>query len=217
MRIRRTLKSSLFISPSLIIIGAFAIILLAFNIIVSQYTNRIASEHIDSQFSTFSLYSKNEDNWWKFTKNESGYGLTTAYVVLDESEKAIDPSPPWTNPEEEAMTEYITSLYQQNRHDLRDGKMLSFTHESQAYRIQMGTYYGYYDGYMIFEDEKNQENHQYDILVFTNVTPLVSFGATVNQILWILMAGVLLLTLFLMFLRSYKLDAAFKALNAFIR
>ena len=216
MRIRRTLKSSLFISPSLIIIGAFAIILLAFNIIVSQYTNRIASEHIHSQFSTFSLYSKNEENWWKFTKNESGYGLTTAYVVLDESEKAIDPSPPWPNPEEEAMTEYITSFYQQNRHDLRDGKMLSFTHESQAYRIQMGTYYGYYDGYMIFEDEKNQENHQYDILVFTNVTPLVSFGATVNQILWILMAGVLLLTLFLMFLRSYKLDAAFKALNAFI-
>ena len=215
MRIRRTLKSSLFISPSLIVIGAFAIILLTFNIIVSQYTNRIASEHIDSEFSTFSLCSKNEENW-KFTKNESGYGLTTAYVILDETEKAIDPSAPWLNAEEKSMTEYITAYYHQNRHDLRDGKTLSFTHQGQAYRIRLGTYYGYYDGYMIFEDEKNHENHQYDILVFTDVTPLVSFGATVNQILWILMAGVLLLTLLLMFLRSYELDAAFKALNTFI-
>lgn len=215
MRRCRTLKFSLFVSPSLIIIGAFAIILLAFNIIVSQYTNRIASEHIHSQFSTFSLYSKNEENW-KITKNESGYGLTTAYVVLDESEKAIDPSPPWLNPEEEAMVEYITSFYQQNLHDLRNGKILSFTHQGQAYRIRMGTYYGYYDGYMVFEDEKNIENHQYEILVYTNVTPLTSFGATVNHILWILMVCVLLLALFWLFLRSNKLDLAFKKLNAYI-
>lgn len=62
MKKHRTLKASLFIGPSLIIIGAFCAVLLAFNIFVSHYIERIASAHIDSIFSRFSLFSEKAED-----------------------------------------------------------------------------------------------------------------------------------------------------------
>ena len=90
MKKHRTLKASLFIGPSLIIIGAFCAVLLAFNMFVAHYIERIASAHIDSIFSRFSLFSEKAEDW-QLTENESGYGLATGYVILNESEEAIDP------------------------------------------------------------------------------------------------------------------------------
>lgn len=143
MKKRRTLKASLFFTPSIILAGAFFLVLIGFNIVVSNYTSRIAREHINSRFSIFSLYYAEEENW-EFKQNDSGYGLTTAYVVLNEAEEAIDPCPPWLNAEEEAMTAYIIDYYRQNRSALREGKQLSFTREGRTYHIQHRAYYGYY-------------------------------------------------------------------------
>lgn len=215
MRKRRTLKASLFIGPSLIIISMFCIVLLVFNIFVSNRISQIASEHIDSMFSTFSLFNEKEENW-QFTENESGYGLTTAYVVLNESEEAIDPCPPFLSTEEQSMTAYITAYYQQNRSALHEGNQLSFTREGRTYYIQLRTYYGYYDGYALFQDQKDIWNHQYQILVYTDATPLIEFGNTVDRILLALMACALSLSLLALLIRSKKLDSAFRSLDAYI-
>lgn len=215
MKKHRTLKASLFIGPSLIIIGAFCAVLLAFNIFVSHYIERIASAHIDSIFSRFSLFSEKAEDW-QLTENESGYGLATGYVILNESEEAIDPCPPWLDAEEKSMTAYITDYYRQNCNILREGKQLSFMREGRSYHIQLRTYYGYYDGYALFQNEKNAENHQYQILVYTDATPLIEFGNTVDRILLVFMACALFASLLALLFRSKKLDDAFRSLNAYI-
>ena len=215
MKKRRTLKASLFFTPSIILAGAFFLVLIGFNIVVSNYTSRIAREHINSRFSIFSLYYAEEENW-EFKQNDSGYGLTTAYVVLNEAEEAIDPCPPWLNAEEEAMTAYIIDYYRQNRSALREGKQLSFTREGRTYHIQHRAYYGYYDGYALFQEKKDGGSHQYHILVYTDATPLMEFGNTVNHILLTLMVCALCLSLLALLLRSKKLDTAFRSLDTYI-
>ena len=97
------------------IVSAFLIILLAFNILIARYTSRIAGEHIVKAGFRFFLYTAVMKRDWQFTRNESGDGLPTACVVLAESETGNRAWPAWLNAEEKLMTQYLELYYQQNR------------------------------------------------------------------------------------------------------
>lgn len=76
--------------------------------------------------------------------------------------------------------------------------------------------YAHNDGYALFQEKKDGGSHQYHILVYTDATPLMEFGNTVNHILLTLMVCALCLSLLALLLRSKKLDTAFRSLDTYI-
>ncbi len=222
------LKRTLFVQPLVIIVGAFALIFILFNLSLSLFIDEQVNQAVQHQYDTLDALYIGEEPKQIGADNI----FSTTYVIVDEAHETQymsasqdDLSASVVSGEvvryfydHEDEWEFFDEDDEADEAEIEDANASShpvfITLDDTTYAVKIQEYEGQFKDYYIRQNKENDQS--YYILVFANITPIQSFDRLVNWMLAILMVIVGLIASGFIYITAGKLDQAVLDLKDYI-
>lgn len=222
----KPLKLHLFLIPSIVVLIAFSLTIMIFNVAVKKYVGKITQREIDSEFAFFDLY-------YNSGENDSGYNneydtnvaakynpdlfITVHSIIMDEDKNVVISEESFAYTQEEwEQINMISGYFKNHKIDLKNNKSILLNAGKESYYLRYKTYHGIsYEGFSIIKD--NSELAQdYIVVVYANISYLLNFVRILYRILVGLMIVFGLISIFVIFRLNKKIDKSFNKLKQYI-
>ncbi len=211
------LKLALLLSPVLIILFSCMVIILAFNVAVHSYIERLTSNEIEYEFDILDLYygeSKTDDKQNKADKDnkskdyifkkETDFFINVYYSILDTDYSEVLPidSPMYSEKEAE-MSKIISTYFKSHRDSIKEGKPILIKNSETNLYLKYRPYKTY-DGKNII------------LVAYADVTFALKYTDSLHHILILLMGFSAFAVILIILVINKKIDNSFNKLKDYI-
>lgn len=212
----KSLKSMLFLAPTLIFLISFSIILFAFDMAINRYTTSRVYEKIDEEFKEYDFFydEDNADHIVPSSVDEYEFIIPIHSFLIDENNKLLFPDNQWTLQNEYYVAKEVRDYIVEKNINLNDGKIKKITVGDNTYMVQSKKYVGKYDG--IFVIKSNMENKDYMLVAYAEITPMQDFVKFLTKILIIVTVISATIGVFAIFIVIRSIDKSLSNVKKYI-
>ncbi|MGT2929095.1 sensor histidine kinase [Streptococcus dentasini] len=218
------LRTALFLQPLAIIIGAFALLFVIFNVTVHYIIDHETEVAVESRF-----HFLNQLYVGEHPHDSGGDNLfQSTYLIMDNNENVTYVSNSIDDVSSTLDTEELLEYFQEHDDDweifdddnhknwFMDANTMAITLKGKTYHVMMDNYRGTMAEYYVKQTARPNQGQSYYIFVFVNTTPMQQFLRIINLTLLTLMLLVACCTWFFIYLMARKVDISFVHLKEYV-
>lgn len=228
---KKSLKSILFLAPTLIVLVSFSVILLSFNIVINKYTMSKVSQIISDEFKGYDyIYNGNYEESIPYSEgnnlnNDTGESINELnnenddfiipvyFFLLDDNKVILSPD------QENEKNEYTIAVnlkkhISKNSVVMNEDGLHKISVGNKTYMLRAKKYIGKYDGNFIINVKDN--SREYILVAYANITPMQDLINVLTKILIVLTIIIGLIGVFAIFLVVKSIDNSLKNLKKYI-
>lgn len=226
----KKLKHALFITPTLILILCFGIIAVSFHIAMQRYLETLVSGEIGLALKAFEeLYAGIRLSQEEPQKQD--IFVIANNMILDKNLDLNFPKPSQYAPDEVQSAYEIAEYYKSQPHLLKEEEILKARVRGNTYFLKVKRYFGLFrDSYIqqipLSEEDKTvlltsgRRDHpgasDYYVMVYCDVSAILDLLFLLNRILFVILIGGAVFSIFLILHRARTVDRSFQRLKSFI-
>lgn len=211
---KKTLKYNLLLVPSLIILSAFSITLLVFNVVIHRYIENTTAIRMNRTLAILDDYYNAIPSVLYSDRSDEELVIPVHYILLDSQNRLVFPKAPWYSAHEKERTSAIVRYVHDHPSTLRKFNALKIHAASSTYYVKSKIYRGSFDGYFITRKTDTPQN--YTLLLFSNISPIQEFLDLLNEVLLLLMIGFGILAVLAIFTMANKIQYALNKLKKYL-
>lgn len=210
MKRERKLKSILFQMPIIILLMMVFILYFLENIMVQQYTGKLAGTYIEERLEILDAYYYDKGYEGYYEKNKE-YFLSVYHFVLDENKNIVFPFKEY---EDEGQWNTMETIRDQMAGGKKEKKG-KLPIENSTYFYTSKFYQGEFDDFFI--KEKGNNIRTYEVVVYTNISMIDSFSHFINKVFIVQMILSILAGLIMIWTITTRLERGFLRLRDYIQ
>lgn len=213
---KRQIKFSLFFFPTSIMLLTLIIIFIISNVFIHQYIKEMNSPVIEEEFEVYN--SSYDENYVSPESELSPYEspVTVYDIILDEKYEPVYPPLPWESDEEEQRIVSIVEYFQKNPTAAKRRFAQKVHAGHNTYYVKSKVYLGEFVDYNIVKTDLPQNQKEYVVIIYTNITDIQNFSNRLNQVLLLLIIGSAILSAIAFFWMARRIDTALDKLKTYI-
>lgn len=213
---KKKLQYSLFLQPLSIILAAFILLFLSFNIFVHLFINQETFKAVDAKSQELqSLYHQVPNRQNPMAKSI----FETSYMIVNDDKEIVYNSLPMHDNHHRLDTENLLEFFFDKEHhqdQYQNNGIAKITIRDNSYSVKLIGYRGVRKDYYITRGSSPEKDKNYNVLIFVNTSPMQHFLNLINLILALIMVITFTITVLVMYLTSKRLNSSFKSLQNYV-
>lgn len=186
---KRKLKTTLFLVPSLILVLSFGVLSLTFDFAIRYQVRRLVSEKMQEVFTDFDDFyqSPNTEEAYLDISQEEELIILVHYLILDQNQKLVFSDGYWDLSQGQAEAESMARYFQKQNLPFPVQQTNELKLGQKTYAWQAKRYHGQYEGLFIVPSPELGVGQDYQVVVYTNISPIQEFLNVLRRIWLVLM------------------------------
>lgn len=213
---KKKLQYTLFLQPLSIILAAFILLFLSFNIFVHLFINQETFKAVNAKSHELeSLYQQVPNRQNPMAKSI----FETSYMIVNDDKDIVYNSLPMHDKHHRFDTENLLEFFFDKEHhqdQYQNTGIAKINVRDNNYSVKLIAYRGIRKDYYISRGSSPKVDRNYYVLIFVNTSPMQHFLDLVNLILALIMVITFAITVLIIYLTSKRLNHSFKTLQNYV-
>lgn len=214
----KTLKRTLFLGPTIIIVLSFCVMLITFNLAIKKYVKDMVYKNMIEELENYDLIYNSSKEISAYKENtEEDEGFINIYsMITDEKRNLLFPDSQWNDSKEVKCAKDIFNHCINQNIVLSDGDSMNITVNNNTYAVYAKKYRGIYEDSYILKAKSEDFAKDYTVIIYSNITPIQDFLNLLHKVLLILVGIFGLFGMIAMLSMAKGIDKSFNKLKQYI-